>query len=138
MGKIVLDIDQMKHLQKMGIDTSKASAYWHNVVKLENKKLIKECILSLSDSVPLSIKTIPSFMLQDILDLLPVCIMHENNKYELCIKRMIFEGGIKYAVFYQQQNDFEWYVMQSYEELIDASYEMLCWCAKNGFINLKK
>lgn len=142
MSKKVLDIKQMQHLKELGVDTSKGSMYWHKITNTFTEKVENDWYLDIRESVDLpeitlisrKLETVPTFTLQDILDLLPICIIHEGENCELCIQRMYFKGGkIMHAVYYRLQYNVHWYVMQSYEELIDSAYEMLCWCIKNGY-----
>jgi hypothetical protein len=132
MSKQVLSIEQMQHLKELGVDTSKASAYWHNVIKFEKKKYVNEWILSLSDSVTLSTKKIPTFTLQDILDLLPTEIEKENRNYQL----EVFRNPQRYFVSYYWLDNL--LISLNEVEFIDAAYEMLCWVIKNGYLETKE
>ena len=143
MGKQVLDIEQMKHLQELGLDTSNASMaliYTNSngdVVDWENANVdVHES--SVGEYNSYLRRLYGAFTLQDILDLLPLIIEHNSDKYELRIKRMVFAGGVKYAVLYEEQEYINWYIMQSYDNLIDAAYEMLCWCIENGYVETNK
>lgn len=131
--KQVLSIEQMQHLKKLGVDDSKASVYWHNVVKFEKKKHANEWILSLSISVPLKVKTVPTFTLQDILDLLP----HRIKGEELCTKKRNINGSTAWSVAYRDVFGQSLNTMFS-ENLIDAAYEMLCWVVENGYLEKNK
>ena len=140
MSKQVLDVKQMQRLEKLGVDTSKANFYWHRTKSLNNYEEWDEWelhygVLKLARGfTTINCEYVRTFTLQDILDLLPICIIHEGENYELCIQRMYFNGGkIMHAVYYRLQYNVHWYVMQSYEELIDSAYEMLCWCIENGY-----
>jgi hypothetical protein len=39
MSKQVLDRLQMRHLKELGLGTSKASAYWHRVVRMNTNEM---------------------------------------------------------------------------------------------------
>ena len=129
MSKQCLSIEQMQHLKELGVDTSKANVYWHNVVKFEKKKTVNEWILSLSSSVPLMMKTIPTFTLQDILDLLPATV---DDDYRLYIDK----GLVLWTVGYVDAVS-EIYEVFRERDLIDAAYEMLCWVIENGYLKVK-
>lgn len=126
MGKIVLDIDQMKYLQKIGIDTSKASMCWVCLTKQPSLSLYNKDYPKDDD------KVIPAFTLQDILDLLPNKV-DEDTSYPIMIYSLSNLWYIRYG-YYEDLN----IITLCSEELIDASYEMLCWCAENGYIRIKK
>lgn len=142
MSKQVLDIEQMHHLQELGLDTSKAIMCYRRITHDFRGKR-RQGIWNLTFNQPLiacnfeTYEDVPTFTLQEILDSLPLIIEHNSDKYELRIKRMVFAGGVKYAVLYEEQEYINWYIMQSYENLIDAAYEMLCWCIENGFVKNK-
>ena len=134
MSKQVLDIEQMKNLQTLGIDISKASVYWHNVAKFEKKKPATEWILSLNSSVPLMVKTIPAFTLQDILDLLPKQIVAGSSGYTYNLDINYEKNYIAYS--YTDGNGYTW-LNQSFrinDDLIEAAYKMFCWCIENEHI----
>lgn len=70
MSKQVLDIEQMKHLNELGLDTSKASMclakfdgeQGYNILLPKDEELFEALVV---------INYIPTFTLQDIIDLLP-------------------------------------------------------------------
>lgn len=138
MSKQVLDISQMQHLKELGVDVSKASMKWVN--KYQN------AFGDDWEKVPVSVNLDTeyyqsfgyAFTLQDILDLLPLCIEHDAIKYELRIKRFVYPNGMyMYAVLYEKQDYVEWFVMNSHKNLIDAAYEILCWVIENGYLETK-
>lgn len=142
MSKQVLDISQMQHLKDLGVDTSNASACWYRVLGFGDLRVFTLWSLAFNKYIEkiegLDTQIVPTFTLQDILDLLPLIIEHNYDRYELRIKRMVFASGVKYAVLYEEQEYINWYIMQSYENLIDAAYEMLCWCIENGYVKTNK
>ena len=76
MSKQVLDIEQMRHLKDLGVDTSKA--YWSRVVRLKEDSDSKSLPISSNGNglclITENVEKIPIFTLQDILDLLPKSI----------------------------------------------------------------
>lgn len=42
----------MKHLHELGLDTSKASAYWHRVVRLNTGKVVTDWFVSFNKHTP--------------------------------------------------------------------------------------
>ena len=104
MSKQVLDIEQMKHLKELGVDTSKASA--------------KEYIISETESYcgySRSIVVIDGYIEQQIQDWTRV-----------------------WNISYLSTSSFIKIVSSINNEFIDAAYEMLCWCAENGYLKQNK
>ena len=141
-SKQVLDVHQMQHLQELGLDTSNASMVW---CKCDCEKEYSHLLPKDEDVFErcLAVKYIPAYTLQDVLDALPIQIeipLHpECGKYELRIKRMVFNTGkVMHAVVYEKSDYINWFVLQSHEELIDAAYELLVWCIDNKFVETNK
>lgn len=126
MSKQVLDIQQMQHLKELGVDTRTASLCW--------VCLLSEPYLSFYDKEypQKDTKVIPSFTLQDILDLLPTEIEKENRNYQL----EVFRNPQRYFVSYYWLDNL--LISLNEVEFIDAAYEMLCWCVENGYVDTKK
>ena len=140
-SKQVLLIEQMQHLQELGLDTSNASASWYKpdmaTEYIEMFGYLEENELVGNE------ESIPAYTLQDVLDMLPIQIeipLHpECGKFELRIKRMVFNTGkVMHAVVYEKSDYIDWFVLQSHEELIDAAYEMLCWVIEQGYVETNK
>lgn len=135
-SKQVLSIDQMKHLRELGLNTSDASMYWARVShgsRVDDKSKGK-WFLSLQKEFQvcgfMSYESIPTYTLQDILDKLPPII---EEVYWLTLEAMDKqknEWNIKYACIISEH---ECASFRS-ENLIDAAYEMFCWCVENGYI----
>lgn len=113
MENQVLSIDQMKHLQELGLDTSKASMYWFDIGE----------------------ESIPTFTLYDILEELPYII----EDYFLFIQkdRYTFTGKDCYRIYYGKVWKDRRLKDIRRDSLLDATYEMLCWCIENGYIKTK-
>ena len=142
MTKQVLDVQQMQHLQELGLDTSNASMVW---CKYDGEEEYSHLLPRDEDVFErcLAVKYIPAYTLQDVLDALPIQIeipLHpEMGKYELRIKRFVFDKRrVMHAVLYEKDDYIDWFVMQSYETLIDAAYEMLVWAIENKFVETNK
>lgn len=102
-------------------------------LSIEQMQHLKKLGININDDTP-------AFVLEDILELLPVCISvttiyMETLKFELHIKRMVFDSRkVKYVVVYEEQYSPTWYGSQSEDNLIDAAYGMLLWCIKYGYL----
>lgn len=137
MKKTTLDIEQMKHLQGLGLDTSDASAYWYRIVQHKSNG-VSACIRVISDwkrafslnvacCTGHTIESISAFTLDDVMELLP----KEINCYSLTITSI---GG-KWYISYTCNNRPMQVIVKAY--LIDAAYEMLCWVIENGYLKVE-
>ena len=138
-SKQVLSIEQMKHLQRLGLDTSDASMYWARVShgsRIDDKSK-GVWFLSLQKEFQtcgfMSYEILPTYTLQDILDKLPKRIETEDYEFELYI--YYHENGV--SVFYDD-GDITQLAFFSKPTLLESAYEMLCWCIENGYIKTKE
>lgn len=137
MSKQCLDIKQMQHLKELGVDTSKASMCW--IIDEENKhKPFVSLSIDASDHVDFTTYSLPSFTLQDILDLLPKENRdQDDDKFVLKVEYGILHK-LWYIGYYYYDVVLNGNCLCSGENLIDAAYEMLCWCVENGYVETKK
>ena len=140
MSKQYLDVQQMQHLQKLGLELDYDTLY--SYVKFEDRDWLLKPSSDLN-IIGISCKYIPAYTLQDVLDALPIQIeiplYPGMGKYELRIKRFVFDKRrVMHAVLYEKDDYIDWFVMQSYETLIDAAYEMLVWAIDNKFVETNK
>ena len=140
MNKQVLDIEQMQHLQELGLELDYDTLYRY--VKFEDTDWLLKPFSDLN-IIGISCKYITAYTLQDVLDALPLQVeipLHpERGKYELRIKRMVFdEGRVMYSVVYEKEDYIDWIVIYSDEVLIDAAYGMLCCLIENKFVETNK
>lgn len=131
--KIALSIEEMKHLQELGVDTSKASMIWlnDNEWTLYYEENICSEFINLFESIS-------AFTLQDILEFFPAIINKNGWIYDLTSD---FKNHIAYKLVLDDlqddelfSSDDEFLHTESGENILDMSYEMLCWCAENGFL----
>ena len=131
----VLDINQMKHLQELGLDTSDASIYW--VRKSHGSKFDDESkgkwFLSLQKEFMVcgftSYEIIHTYTLQNIIDKLPSYLKPFQSE-QIIFAWIIERDTIAYRNV-DDINDCFKHFTDSY--LIDAAYEMLCWVIENGY-----
>lgn len=137
MSKQVLSIEQMQHLEELGVDTSKANFYWHRTKSLNNYndwdewKLHYGVLRLARGFTTINCQYVRTFTLQDILDLLPATV---DDDYRLYIDK----GLVLWTVWYVDAVSEEIYEDFRERDLIDAAYEMLCWCIVNGYVDTKK
>lgn len=137
MGKQVLSIEQMEHLQELGLDTRNASMCHiiddsSNIIyniptdNVKSKKIINFFIK----------KVIHVYTIQDILDMLPIEIEKPDGYYFLSIDRLRNYWFISYIIYVK--NSIKYMMIVDEPELIDAAYSMLCWCIENGYVKTNK
>lgn len=141
MSKQVLDRLQMRHLKELGISANNASAYWHRVVRMNTNEVVTNWFVSFSEPSPclatMKVESIKTYTLQDILDILPKEVKDDEGfrfvlKTEYGpIRRVWYIGYYYYDVAFNGN-------LCSGENLIDAAYEMLCWCVEKGYLKVDK
>lgn len=128
-SKQVLLVEQMTHLQELGLDTSDGSMCWCYALSYKNAKWELEIYEDVIDQKRDSNfwETLPTYTLQDILDKLPPVI----KKYYWLAIRVSAHKGMWYVEYNGRGCTLSYFYS---ENLIDAAYEMLCWCIENGYI----
>lgn len=126
----VLNIEQMKHLQELGVDTSDASMCWvrakritgkqrNNVLDNEMGKWKLSLSKSIVHSVDWAVESVPTYTIGDLIEKLP----KDVRNYDLEIHCDFNCLG------YAAASDFEYSI--EYDRLIDGLYDLLCWVAEN-------
>lgn len=122
-SKYVLSVEQMEHLQELGLDTSDGSMCWCYALFYKNAKweleIYEDVINQKRNSAFWEI--IPTYTLQDILDKLPPVI----KKYYWLAIRVSAHKGMWYVEYNGRGCTLSYFYS---ENLIDAAYGMLCWC----------
>lgn len=134
MRPIALTIQQMKHLQALGVNTSKASMYY---APLPNGDMA----LKVSQSNPRY--KYPAFTLQNILELLPVFIVKDGLYYDLTSD---MHNSMAYKRDWDSieddelldEGDFYLHTESDGSNLLKMAFKMLCWCAENGYLKNKE
>mgnify|MGYP001755060394 FL=1 len=128
-SKQVLSVEQMEHLQELGLSTSDGSMCWCYALSYKNAKWELEIYEDVIDQKRDSNfwETLPTYTLQDILDKLPPVI----KKYYWLAIRVSAHKGMWYVEYNGRGCTLSYFYS---ENLIDAAYEMLCWCIENGYI----
>ena len=122
----VLSIEQMKHLQELGVDTSDASMIW--VVNKENLSIVS---IDVNDPLPYvgncACDFIPTYTIGDLIEKLPKSIDLGFGEYDL---ELSIKGEY---VEVQYENDYDDYTpfFCSNLSLIESLYRILCWLAEN-------
>lgn len=123
--KQVLSIKQMKYLQDLGLDTSDASMCVEWKESDENNKVVNSLDADTNYDY-----YYPTYTLQDILDKLPHYLNPFPSK-QILFAWMIERDTIAYRNVESVDDCLKHFTDNS---LIDAAYEMLCWCIENRYI----
>ena len=134
----VLSIEQMKHLQELGVDTSNASMYWVRAKRITGKQRnnvldneMGKWRLSLSKSIVLpaawAVESVPTYTIGDLIEKLPKSIDIGYGEYDL---ELSIKGEY---VEVQYENDYDDYTpfFCPNLSLIESLYSTLCWLAEN-------
>ena len=152
MSKQVLDIEQVKHLHELGLDTSKASMHYWVIRNGEYCQEVGGYVFSkepscvalklypyefMSDAAIRRVEDIPTFTLQDILDVLPKDISMEGCTWSASLYVDYENNRIAYGN--TDRDGFEIYhEVPICENIIDAAYSMLCWAIEQGYVETNK
>ena len=126
----VLGIEQMKHLQELGVDTSDASMAYYNTSRDNQSDKwilgianIKVASVMLSNGIT---EMEPAYTTGDLIEKLPKNIDGSNLLIEFCASDLGYgdwDCGELYGINAQQKfND---------KSLKEALYDLLCWVAEN-------
>ena len=122
----MLSIEKMKHLQELGVNTSDAS-----MVFQRGSATRHEWVLHVMGYADVSLREKEfAYTLQDILDKLPCFIGNQV----LTIQKL----ADSYTCLYMEPYSRSIIKITESKELIDAAYDMLCWCIENGYVKVGK
>ena len=134
-SKQVLDVQQMQHLQELGLEMKETILYWVNIHKEK-----KDWFMS-NNSVSkiYADECLPAYTLQDVLDALPKYYHIANIGWtKLSIRvHTTKEWEIGY-VYTDELSKYAYKCRILGKELIDAAYELFCWCVEWGFVETNK
>lgn len=128
MAKQVLSIEQMRHLQELGMELKETMLYWV-VYKVGNEKNFVTTRENAMEVIDESCGMLPAYTLQDVLYALPEEVKYKRKDYLIEMWKRDNEWTIGY-LFFSADDTLD--VLHLHDEtnksLIDAAYEMLCWC----------
>ena len=133
MAKQTLSIEQMQHLQELGLDTSNASMCW---IKTPNGRdlTFNDEWMNLEESI---LDPVLAYTLQDVLDALPKDISKDGCTWYASLYIDFENNRIAYGN--TDRYGFEVYhEIMIEKDLIDAAYSMLCWAIDNKFVETNK
>ena len=134
MAKQTLSIEQMQHLQELGLELDYDTLYRY--VKFEDTDWLLKPLSDLN-IIGISFKYIPAYTLQDVLDALPKDISKDGCTWYASLYIDFENNRIAYGN--TDRDGFEIYhEIMIEKDLIDAAYSMLCWAIENKFVETNK
>ena len=136
-SKQVLDVQQMQHLQELGLDTSNASALYCIDNETGEKQLMLNEQAEETDKDDEYFRIVPAYTLQDVLDALPKeiskdgCTWHASLYIDFENERIAYGNTDRYGFEVYHEIMIE-------KDLIDAAYSMLCWAIEKGYVETNK
>lgn len=124
----VLSIEQMKHLQELGVDTSDASMVYYNISRnIQHDKWMLGIANKGVASIMLAngiTEMKPAYTIGDLIEKLPKYYYAKENPIEMCA---INGSGAFVVNYYNIANT---YIMKD-DTIKNALYKLLCWIAEN-------
>ena len=143
-SKQVLNVQQMQHLQELGLKLKETMLYWARCVDNNPRAAThygKWVLIKGNNAQTVGLmhwEFIPAYTLQDVLDVIPKEIKPNTTRYFL---RMDLSDECFYY-YYDDSNLVEHRKKvigyDGIDELIDAAYSMLCWAIENGYLDINK
>lgn len=135
MTKQVLSIEQMQHLQELGLELKDTMLYWISYNGI-SASIPSNFHLPTSDN---DYVVCDAYTLQDVLDALPKYYHIANIGWtKLSIRvHTTKEWEIGY-VYTDELSKYAYGCRILSKELIDAAYELFCWCVEWGFVETNK
>ena len=144
-SKQVLDVHQMQHLQELGLELKETMMYWARCVDNNPRAVThygKWVLIKGNNAQTVGLmhwEFIPAYTLQDVLDALPKYYHIANIGWtKLSIRvHTTKEWEIGY-VYTDELSKYAYKCRILGKELIDAAYELFCWCVEWGFVETNK
>lgn len=134
MSKNCLNIEQMNHLQELGINTSDASmCYVVDSSEAFNPFL---CISGQEgEYLDSTSYVVPAYTLSDLTEFLPNYITDDKGMNSILqVELFSPEGQRIWSVGYMNIESSVKRVFCVKDELIDSVYEIVCWLYENGYV----
>lgn len=134
MSKQCLDVQQMQHLQELGLDTSNASMYWisYNGISVS---IPSNFHLPTSDN---DYVICDAYTLQDVLNALPIEIKYKDKRCWLFVELADEVIGYYYENSHFEHKRVYYEMVMKDKNLIDVAYKLLCWAINNKFVETNK
>lgn len=126
MKNQVLSIEQMQHLQELGVDTSNAKMSWYAIYETEPNWYNE---LNIRDDVfDKNYPSVPTFTLQEMLEMMPDVIEQNNILFFLSLKKQYCHYMCGYVSMLKREG----LCFFACENILTCAYKTLCWLAENG------
>ena len=142
-SKQVLDVQQMQHLQELGLEMKETMLYWARCVDNNPRAAThygKWVLIKGNNAQTVGLmhwEFIPAYTLQDVLDALPKDISKDGCTWYASLYIDFENNRIAYGN--TDRYGFEIYhEIMTEEDFIDSAYSMLVWCIKNGYVKIGK
>ena len=142
-SKQVLDVQQMQHLQELGLELKETMLYWARCVDNNPRAAThygKWVLIKGNNAQTVGLmhwEFIPAYTLQDVLDALPKDISKDGCTWYASLYIDFENNRIAYGN--TDRYGFEIYhEIMIEKDLIDAAYSMLCWAIDNKFVETNK
>ena len=139
MSKQCLDVHQMQHLKELGLKLDYNTRLSWIIDERDKDKPLLCLSIDAIDYVDFSHYCLPAYTLQDVLDELPKYYHIANIGWtKLSIRvHTTKEWEIGY-VYTDELSKYAYGCRILGKELIDAAYELFCWCVEWGFVETNK
>ena len=127
-SKQVLDVQQMQHLQELGLELKETMLTWQ--LRTDGKYSLIPTVASKREVI-----SIPAYTLQDVLDALPKNVSSNGKSYYLNVDLCVG------YVCYDRRREDDLLVGVSFAKtgcFINAAYSLLCWAIENKFVETNK
>lgn len=134
MSKQVLTIEQMRHLQELGLQLKETMIYWAKPKVATDATWVLNIGNVRFGTYWETWEYIPAYTLQDILDVLLTEIV-TGDRVNSWDYHTLEIGVHNIDILYISYGSLH-YVHN--KEIIDAAYELLCWVIENGYVETNK
>ena len=143
MSKQCLDVQQMQHMQELGLEMKETMLYWCRIHDSRPRAATNNgkwtlCKGKNQPCVAIQHREyIPAYTLKDVLDALPKDISKDGCTWYASLYIDFENNRIAYGN--TDRYGFEIYhEIMIEEDFIDSAYSMLVWCIKNGYVKIGK
>ena len=137
MAKQTLSIEQMQHLQELGLKLKPSLVHYYKIINIDSGKwYLSVTTGDISEDSP-TYQYIPAYTLQAVLDALPKDISKDGCTWYASLYIDFENNRIAYGN--TDRYGFEIYhEIMIEKDLIDAAYSMLCFAIENKFVETNK
>ena len=143
-SKQVLDVQQMQHLQELGLELKETLLYWARCVDNNPRAAThygKWVLIKGNSAQTVGLmhwEFVPAYTLQDVLDILPTEIKPAERRFWLRIDLSNECLYYYYEDCHLVEHRGKVIGYDGIDELINAAYSMLCWAIENRFVETNK